>query len=104
MDPMTAPLGEVLDWLAERDGWEVRGGLCYGPGGQFCLSNPITLDRIAGMLPEPWEWSDINQRGGTWWASAWRSHSYKDEQGEAPTELEARARVVAAVLGRQDQP
>ncbi len=114
MDPMTAPLGEVLDWLAERDGWKfsctgwwrrTAGGNTEGADG----THPITLDRLAGMLPEGIGFQVTRFLNGTWSAiacngiddGAWSIESPGDDDHDP---IEPAARVVAAVLGRQDQP
>lgn len=122
MDPMKAPLGEVLDWLAERDGWAKQdvGVFQYGDantviyqwvhreGGRqpYTGSNPITIDRIAGMLPEGWFWRCIEQRPRGWNACSDRVKFQREVEQfvmEQPTELEARARVVAAVLMKEEK-
>lgn len=142
-DPMKAPLSEVLDWLAERDGWRIdrsvqppsiplwtrtKWDATAGAGvlttniqtnddGEVVTGNPITLDRLAGMLPETWCWEQIQGFSwGCWYAEAREDRDFKDGSmdeidreiaswprvwfEDAPTELEARARVVAAVLMR----
>lgn len=112
-DPMTAPLGDVLDWLANADGWlrtGVNGHLLWVKDGHMHrVSRPeITLDRIAGMLPDGWAWKVVDLRGTllrgiindrVWAATA--AGTCDDISAQATTELEARARVVAAVLGME---
>lgn len=113
MDPTTAPLGEVLDWLAERDGWvAVRSGsngavrrCVWRRESAFQIhttdTHPITLDRLAGMLPRGYLFEVSGIPGSAVYCAARNfCASDKGEEFNADTELEARARVVAAVLGR----
>ena len=103
-DPLVAPLGEVLDWLRKQDGWhteEVNGWMLWCKDG-YCSrwdEPDMDIDRIAGMLPEVWKW-EIDQYHDYWRAVL---ENAKEERSEvrASTELEARARVVAAVLMRE---
>ena len=74
-DPMTAPLNEVMEWLAGKDGWhkcdmgwarrvplpEWRGATM-----EEVVDHPITLDRLAGMLPPPWQWHFMMFGGDEW--------------------------------------
>lgn len=118
-NPMTAPLPEVLDWLAKRDGYKI--GHLHGDGPKRWLrprpdagydpieSCPITIDRLSGLLKKPWRWGIVQQRGdartisshGEWCATAVRDGAGGTIGCDRDTELEARARVVAAVLMMQ---
>lgn len=110
-DPMTAPLNEVMEWLAGKDGWHkcdmgwarrVPLSEWRGATMEEVVDRPITLDRLAGMLPEGWEWS-FHQHRAAHYASA--LHPIGDTvKASGDTELEARARVVAAVLMRGNKP
>ena len=110
-DPMTAPLDEVMEWLAGKDGWhkcdmgwarrvplpEWRGATV-----EEVVDHPITLDRLAGMLPEGWKWGPMWDAADGWYAKVcYTPECVWFEAEQRPTELEARARVVAAVLMRE---
>jgi hypothetical protein len=107
-DPLTATLGEVLD-LLERDGWTKWMAesvpdlqLGWSRNGENTTCDPITIDRVAGMLPGGWKWISVEWTDKVWaGACNTGSHEYVPVFAYAENELEARARVVAAVLMRE---
>lgn len=112
-NPMTAPLAEVIDWLAERLGYyreNFHGEVVWRDKNGRPVGQPkITLDRVAGMLPERWILRDVYDTrlnllmAGTPGIVAVLRRPDSEETLSAfgPTEFEARARVVAAALMRQ---
>ena len=116
IDPMTAPAQEVYDWLAERDGYTRQTCPINGKSGWFRTSkggyaegafdgesNPITIDRLSEMLPEGYFWDCVRQVSpGDWFAEVAAKADNVAFDRYAPSEREARARVVAAVLMRDN--
>ncbi len=83
MNPHTATLDEIRDWLAEQDGWELyissngfatwhRGGFMPEEGERPYEQRqehpfPITIDGAAAAMPNGWEWRrDFEVYEGTW--------------------------------------
>ena len=113
IDPMTAPAQEVYDWLAERDGFQttIFAGQQYWKKratGLISDANPITIDRLAEMLPKDRVWTRIEQITPNVWVAEASVYQHElvyfagVEAVGCPTEREARARVVAAVLMRDN--
>lgn len=131
LNPLTAPIEQVYDWLAERDGWRIThrdGRLACVPyltywrrardgSVTFQESHPITLDRMSEMLPKDrmgWRWVVVQKGSARWIAGLLDISSPVSAAGSVaarslinelvyPTEREARARVLAAVLMKEGQ-
>lgn len=119
-DPMAAPLSEVLDWLAEKDGWRQPKpgdkdflftgqvmGVWVHPCRRSVYTHPITLDRLAWMLDDTvgvslYKLPRVGVCDARWTAHAWSRGLFNisTPDRKCPTAIESLARVVAAVLMR----
>lgn len=101
IDPHTAPIDTIRDWLAERAGLELHGPPSAHPF-------PPTLDGAASAMPVGWSIKIVTHKGNCQ-ATAWPSrldrlpsvHSPYNpivRFHEATTEMEARYRLAAACI------
>lgn len=119
----TMPIEEVRDAVARMLGWNLEESSALGqrfwnhrgPSGFIdragCVGFdpvPMTLDAVAGLMPEGWCWRRIGQN--YFLQSSWAAGAIAKAVNQipdaffahGPTELEARLRCIAKVLSHKE--
>ena len=99
-------IAALLGWKIEENGWYVNKHGC--PSRIHPV--PTTIDGIAKLWPEGWVWNvdytpDVPARAARVCCYAFRAPDGEPRVGSvAPTEYEARLRLLLAVLEQQNNP